>query len=159
MTPLLLTGEIPPELGRLSNLKWLWLCVSTHVECPFSHLVPLDELPGPLDDLPDRAALIAGLGVGGAVGQAVAVQMLGLRRSMAETEKWRRLAEVKLWQLTGYPVSLLRDADLKERQGVEWESGYDFQPKRSYRNLELPSNPFDFVRRSPLSDPLGRPRA
>ena len=40
----------------------------------------------------------------------------------------------------------MREADWKDRRGMEWEPGYSFTAKRGFRNLELPSNPFDFVR-------------
>ena len=105
-----------------------------------------DELPGPIDELWDRATMIESMGARGMARVRVA-QMLGITTySMVESEKWRRIAEAKMWQLAGYRVTLLTKADWAERTGVEWEPGFAFKAQRGYRDLMLPANPFDLIR-------------
>ena len=112
--------------------------------------VPEEELPGPLDELPGRYDLLDDMSMRNHVGRANFSRLIGWDdRAVKERETWRRLAEVKLWHIVGYPVSMMRDADWKEREGVEWDRDFTFRARHGWRNLSLPANSFDFVRTPP----------
>ena len=107
---------------------------------------PLDWLPGELDDLPDRDDVVLSMGCRG-LDIPRAKRMMGITTyGMTQAEKWRRVAETKLWQLAGYPIPMILSADWTERTAVEWDPGFRFVRRRGYRDLLLPENPLDLIR-------------
>ena len=106
-------------------------------------LLPLDAMPGPLDELPDHHDLMGSMGVVSAMSRSQMAEMIGLR--LVDGERWRRFAEVKLWDIVGYPVVMLSELDWEERHAT-WDPDYTFRAKQGYRNLSLPTDPFDLIR-------------
>ena len=105
-------------------------------------LLPVEEMPGELDELPDHHDLLGSVGIVTAMARSKAAEMVGL--GLSEREKWRRYAEMVLWGLMDYPVVMLVDLDWEERHAT-WDTDYSFRSKQGYRRVPLPADPFDLI--------------
>ena len=104
-----------------------------------------DALPGPLNQLPTYDDMEAEMSRGGYAGRSLFGDLVGRKYQTSESTVWHRLAEIRLWFLMGYPVGMMHGADWKERV-LKWDQDFQMRPREGWRGIQLPANPFDFVR-------------
>ena len=104
-----------------------------------------DALPGALDQLPTYDDLEGEMSLGGYAGRSLFGDLLGRKYQTPDKTIWHRLAEIRLWFLMGYPVGMMHGADWKERV-LKWDQDFTMRPREGWRGIQLPTNPFDFVR-------------
>lgn len=114
------------------------------------NVVPVQELPGPLDDLPTDRDLMDWIGFSNYVSRSRVADMIGKRQREPNRETWRRLSEMYLWAVAGYPLQNLASADFRTREAT-WDSLYMApQARKGIKGLTLPRDPFEFVALYPV---------
>ena len=90
------------------------------------------------------------IGFSNYVSRSRVADMIGKRQHEPNRETWRRLSEMYLWSVAGYPLQNLASADFRTREAT-WDSLYMApQARKGIKGLTLPRDPFEFVALYPV---------